>query len=309
MKAPAARQAALEAKAVVLSASRRHVFISPDWQTVLKGTSSVKALDLTAGDQVIFEKRDSQVFVTSILPRKNSISRTYNNETRTVAVNLDRLFIVSAILPLYNTVFIDRVLAVAASQNIPCTLILNKIDLGLEETKSSIELYARLGFEILFTSAKYGDGMDRLAQALLDPLLQAVALAGISGVGKSTILNWLIPGAARKTAEVSPRTGQGRQTTTQAFGLLYRRPEKQGLLIIDLPGMHNFGISHLSTKQVAASFPEILSLAEECEFSDCAHVAERRCAVRDAVEAGKIARSRYYSYMHMLAELAETRKY
>lgn len=304
-----ASRAAGHNHAIVLSASRRHAFISPDKETVLKGTSAVKALDLTAGDQVTFEQRGQQYFITSILPRKNVIARSYQGQTRTVAVNLDRLFIVSAIFPLYNTIFIDRVLTVAASQNIACTFVVNKIDLGVDETMPAIEVYKRLGFNVLLTSAKFGDGMDVLAASLTEPAMTVAALAGISGVGKSTILNYLIPGAARKTAEVSPHTGQGRQTTTQAFGLLYQRANLPGLLMIDLPGMHNFGVTHLDKREIAEAFPEIIEHREGCEFADCAHIAERRCAVKDAVQAGRMAASRYYSYAHMLEELEQAKRY
>jgi ribosome biogenesis GTPase / thiamine phosphate phosphatase len=294
---------------VVISVSRRHIILSSDWQTVLTGTSSVKALDLTPGDLVHYSDKDGELFIDSISPRRNALERTYRGETKRIVSNLDHLFIVEAMLPLFNTIFIDRVLAVASLQDIPCSLIVNKLDLGTAQTQPLIAIYQELGIPVMLLSAKFGQNMSALEQVLAEPNLGIVTLAGISGVGKSTILNRLIPEALRKTAEVSQKTGAGRQTTTQPCGYLYPRSSQKGLLIVDLPGVQNFGVTHLSKEQVADCFPEIVSARAGCEFSNCGHVNEQKCAVKEAVQNGSMAPSRYQSYQHMLEEIESAREY
>ena len=309
MKTNSAGAHASEKQAVVLSASRRHALISPDRSSIFNATTSAKAIDLATGDQVLYIEKGYNLVITSILPRRNAIERSYHGELRRVVSNLDRLLIVSAVSPLFNTLFIDRVLSVATIQEIPCTLILNKIDLGLGETQALIQSYSRLGYEVLMTSAKFGDGIEQLRERLEFSSLSAVALCGVSGVGKSTILNRLIPTADRKTNEVSSRTGQGRQTTTQACGYLYERTADEALLIIDLPGIQSFGVSHLGKRQIADAFPEIVAAREGCRFSDCADIAEDRCGVKAALAEGKMERFRYDSYIHMLDEIEHAREY
>ncbi len=298
-------------EAVVISASRRHVLISADGHELLKGTCSSKALtDMTVGDRVLFSSsKPGEVFVESVLPRRNCISRSFSGKTRNLAANLDHLFIVAAVLPLFNTIFIDRIAAVAHSQNIPFTILVNKIDLGVESTARLIEVYTHLGFRVLLTSAKLGEGLDDLRNILSEPEFSIVAMAGISGVGKSTFVNQLIPGADRETAEVCEGRGSGRQTTSQSFGFLYERPEQNGVLIIDLPGIQSFGVSHLTKEQIVHSFSELIEYQKNCEYSDCAHVLETNCGVKKAVEEGKIADCRYQSYLHMLDELEQAKEY
>jgi len=219
------------------------------------------------------------------------------------------LYVVTAVIPLFNTVFVDRVLAVAHLEEIQATLILNKTDLGTEDTAPLIDIYERLEIPIFYTSAKHDHGLDEIRSQLETPALSIVALAGVSGVGKSTILNKLVPEAERKTAEVSRKTGKGRQTTSQSVGYLYNRNETPDLLIIDLPGVQNFGVTNLSPRQAAEGFPEFAEKMAQCEYHDCTHTAEPNCAVKDAVDARELSASRYYSYLHMLDEIDEAKEY
>lgn len=298
------------AEAVVVSSSRRFVhLLTSDGKTV-RAQSSSRTLDVTTGDRVVFGlRKGGDAVVSEILEAKNYLSRSYRGETKKIAANLDQLFIVSAVGPLFNTYFIDRIMTVATSQHIPFTLVVNKIDLGLDTTQTLIDIYERIGVPVVYTSAKEGQNIELLDKVLADPALEIVALSGISGVGKSTILNQLIPSAQRNTAEVSERTGQGKQTTTQAFAYPYTRSSGKDLLVIDLPGIQSFGVTHLSQQQISESFPEFLERSYECEFGNCSHIAERQCAVKEALERGEIAAERYQSYLQMVAEVEEAKPY
>ena len=128
-------------------------------------------------------------------------------------------------------------------------------------------------------------------------------------MGKSSILNALVPGARTRIGEVSERTGQGKQTTTQPRGFLYTSRTEATKIIIDLPGVQFFGLSHLTQLDVGQAFQEIAQAASGCKFRDCAHVKERSCAVRDAVASGAIARWRYQSYLQILEEIEEAKEY
>ena len=297
-------------QAIVVSASRRHAVLSPDGVTLIEATSAVKALDITVGDRVVYRAaNDSKYFIHEIVPRRNCVSRSYRGETRAVVANVDHLFIVAAVLPLFNTLSIDRIASVAHSQNIPATLLVNKVDLGVESTARLIDVYSALNFRVLLTSALRGEGLPSLREILAQPEYAVVALAGVSGVGKSTFLNQLIPGTEQRTSSVSERTGSGKQTTTQPCGFLYQRQAGANLLIVDLPGIQHFGVSHLTAGQVLQSFPEIVEHSSRCQFSDCGHVYEEDCAVKKAVEQGEIADCRFQSYLHMLDEIESAREY
>jgi ribosome biogenesis GTPase / thiamine phosphate phosphatase len=293
----------------VLSVTRRKVKLLVG-ETLQSGVVATASLDVCVGDQVSFALKRDEVFINQVLHRRNSLRRSYQGVTKNLAANLDRLYLVSSVRPLFQPLFIDRVIAVCEAENIPVYLIINKSDLGLELTSDLIRIYERLDVPLLYTSAKYGKGLDELEKSLAQGGLRVVALAGLSGVGKSTILNCLIPEAGQRTSEVSSRTGHGRQTTSQAVGYRYAVPSTQRhLLIIDMPGVQNFGVSHLTKAQIAAGFLEFGAYANDCEFDNCSHIAEEKCAVKAAVARSEIAETRYQSYVHMLHEVEAARKY
>jgi len=265
-----------------------------------------RSMQLIVGDQV---EVNADGVVESIVPRRNTLMRTFGNLDKELAANLDQLFIVAAVDKLFNPVAIDRALVLAECAGIPASIILNKIDLGAEQR---IDVYKKLGLQVQETSAKFGQGLQPLFAALQSPQLKLVALCGISGVGKSTLINRLVPGLDAKTREVSLKTGQGKQTTSQALAYRFPREGLQDLLIIDLPGSQHFGVSHLDLVSVAQAFPEFLAALAECEYSDCSHRAEPNCAVKRGIESGTIAKSRYDSYLNMCQELMQipdSRKY
>lgn len=296
-------------QARVSSTSRRHLEIILDGHSSVLAKKSSRHIEPCVGDLVSFHLEGEEYVVDSIVDRKNCLLRSYGKKTKRLAANLDLICIVTAPEPLCNTVFIDRVLAVAKSEGIPCALVANKIDLGeaFEKTKSTFLLYQSLGLPLYQISVKAKLNLDSIKTLLASSKNSCIALTGISGVGKSSLLNALIPEASAHTNEVSLQ-GQGRQTTSQSFGYLYPRNEKN-LLLIDLPGIQSFGVCHLSEEQIRAAFTEFYELSTTCKFNNCKHINEPDCAVLVAIKEGKIEKSRYQSYRNMLEELEENREY
>jgi len=292
---------------LVLSSSRHYLtLIEPGGQSFEARVTS-KDSAIIVGDRVRFVEQNGEYFVSELLPRANIFSRSYREAERGIAANVDRLFIVSAVLPLFNTVFIDRVMTVAFAQDIPFSLVLNKVDLGIEQTEPLLAVYERLGITVDRISAKFEPTMPELVRELRDQSL--VVLCGVSGVGKSTILNRLVPDAVRRISDVSSKTGQGKQTTSQSCGYPYITPAGQQTVLVDLPGLQKFGVGHISKEQVAESFPEIVQHRTGCKFSDCAHIGEDDCQVKEAVRAANMARFRYLSYVDMISEIESEKEY
>lgn len=281
---------------VVAVAGRQVQIFAGELYTAKLASRSMKVLP---GDRVRFEASDDERRVLEVEPRRNMLNRTFSYRDREIAANLDLLLLVTAGGVLFNTIAIDRVCTVSVAAGIPVAIVINKLDLGNEEAAG---IYRDLDYPVLELSAKLGDNFSELLKLIQPRDLSVTALCGVSGVGKSTILNRLIPEAERKTGEVSVRTGQGRQTTSQAIGYLYRR-EQEPLVLIDLPGSQAIGVSHLSRQEIRATFPEFTREAGKCQYTDCLHLAEPACGVKDAVEAGSIALSRYRSYLNMCQEL------
>jgi ribosome biogenesis GTPase len=294
----------------VVGTSRRFVyFLLGDSPEPLTGTASSRALEATIGDLIEVEERGSEWVVTKVLPAGHRLTRSYRGEIRTIAHNLDHLFIVTAVPPLFNTHAIDRVLTVAHQQQIPCTILFNKIDLAPEDTEFILDPYRAMGTAVLATSAKLNRGLDKLSAMLHDSSMKIAAFTGISGAGKSTLLNRLVPGLTQRTGEVSRKTGQGKQTTSHPIAHLFKRPGMEPALLIDLPGIQNFGVAHLSREEIVASFPEFRSLRVQCPFDNCSHINEELCVVKDALETGELSASRYLSYLGMIEECEEGKRY
>ncbi len=295
--------------AIVTTASRRFVSLSlPDGQAIQAKTSA-KTLDIAVGDSVRFESRDDDNFIVEISARRNELARGYRGELKVMAANLDLVIIVTAVGFGFNPIFVDKVLSYAYCQGIPVALVINKVDQGLEETENQINIYKNLGHRVFCISAKFGIALNELESYLSDPELKSAALVGISGVGKSTMLNHFVPDAKTRTNEINEKTGLGRQTTTQALAHVYSRPQSGPMYLVDLPGLQSFGVGHLDKALVAESFLEFGEFRANCGFSNCSHVRELDCAVKTAVEAGQIAESRYNSYLKMIQEIEDNQKY
>lgn len=291
----------------VLEVSRRYVTLFSKELGVVTGLVSSKALEIVTGDLVSFEMKEDGVFVTGVEPATRNLFRSYRGVVKRMGANIDLLGVITGVGQVLNPVVIDRMLVAAKVQNIPSVLVINKVDLGAETFAAVTDVYKAVGIDMLFCSAKFMQNFEQVEARFNEPKVQVAALCGVSGVGKSTILNRLVPGAKAKTGEVSQRTGQGKQTTTQPRGFMYGREGDK--IIIDFPGVQFFGLSHVSVEAVAKAFPEFQAVAGQCRFSNCRHLQEPNCAVRAGLENGSIASWRYDSYLQILEEIEEAREY
>lgn len=214
-----------------------------------------------------------------------------------LAANVDVLAMVTAVGDQFRPGLVDRLLVMAAVEHIEPLLVVNKSDIEdrLAATRGVIELYASLGVGTVVTSARTGAGLDDLRQRLAG---RVTALAGHSGVGKSSLLNALVPGADRAVGDVSEHSGTGRHVTSSARGF----PFERGLLI-DLPGVRLFGMIALEAVELLSGFVELAPHAADCRFPNCTHSHEPDCGVQAAVEAGDATRDRYESYLRLLEEV------
>jgi ribosome biogenesis GTPase len=193
---------------------------------------------------------------------------------------------------------VDCYLIAAERNRLAPIICLNKMDLSRDRVEpcEALSPYARLGYRVLFTSASTGEGLSELSELLRG---RTTALAGLSGVGKSSLLSAVEPGLAVRVREVSARRHEGRHTTTQVQ--LHRL--RAGGSVVDTPGIRELGLSGLRQRHLAEFYPEISAAAGACRFPDCSHVNESGCAVRRAVGAGKIATVRYESYRRIRQSL------
>ena len=277
----------------------------------VKGKFRLKGIRTTnpvaVGDKVTVSISTGEVsYITDILPRTNYIIRRASNlskESQILAANIDQaLLVVSLKQPETPIVFIDRFLATCEAYNIKASLIVNKADLFDEDCRELAKgmkyLYTSLGYGFLVTSAESGEGIEELRQITKDKLS---LMAGNSGVGKSTLINILVPGANLRTGEISDQHQTGMHTTTcsEMIDLPY------GGELIDIPGVKGFGMIDFKKDEVSHYFPEIFKASANCKYGNCRHTGEPSCAVKDAVDQHYIAQSRYNSYLNILEEIEE----
>lgn len=286
---------------------------SPEVNCKIKGNFRIKGIRTTnpvaVGDHVTVGEpaSDGTAFITAITPRRNYIIRRASNlskESHIIAANLDRALLVATLAhPTTSTNFIDRFLATASAYDVPAILVLNKVDLLTDDEDRELldavaYLYRSIGYEVAVVSAKTGEGLDKLRELLRDKI---TLVSGNSGVGKSTLINELIPGLELRTAEISAVHDQGMHTTT--FSELFRLPG--GGAIIDTPGVRGFGTIDFDKYEVAHYFPDLFAESKHCRFGNCTHTHEPGCAVLEAIEEGRIAQSRYASYLSILDDANE----
>ena len=287
--------------------TRRMATVRTDDGQEFVGKTRSRSLEAVVGDRVHFSVERGSAIVSEILPRKNILRRSEEEREKQLVANIDLLFVVTAPLPLLNPRTIDRVIAAAALEEIPVALILNKIDKTLDDTKEVIDVYRHAGIECFEVSAKFEKNLDALLTRISNSSVKTIALCGVSGVGKSSLLKRLIPGVEVKTDEVSERTGQGKQTTSQAIGYVKTSGTLQ--YIIDLPGVQRFGLHHIAIHSLHFGWKEIQSASAQCRFRNCLHEQEPECAVRALVAEKKIADFRYQHYLEVLEELKNARPY
>ena len=285
----------------------------------IKGNFRLKGIRTTnpvaVGDIVNYEvNQEGFAFITTIQERRNYIIRKSINlskQAHILATNLDAVVLVVTIQhPQTSTTFIDRFLATAEAYNVPTIIVINKADLLDDEEKNYADdlayLYRSIGYDVLFISAKTGQGVDELQQRLLG---KVTLLSGNSGVGKSSLLNRLIPDVNTKTAEISDVHDQGLHTTT--FSEMYRMSTPTGgesegdTYLIDTPGIKGFGTIEFEKESVGHYFKEIFRTSADCRFNNCTHTHEPGCAVLRALDEHLIAQSRYDSYLSILQDEAE----
>ncbi|MDL2265454.1 ribosome small subunit-dependent GTPase A [Parabacteroides sp. OttesenSCG-928-G07] len=287
-----------------------------DGQTIeskIKGNFRLKDIRSTnpvaVGDRVkIILNNEGTAFISEIEDRKNYIIRRSSNlskQSHIIAANLDQaMLIVTVNYPITTTIFIDRFLSTAEAYRVPVKIIFNKIDRYKREDKERLEklssLYSSIGYECMRMCAKTGEGLDALRLELKDKI---TLLSGHSGVGKSTIINQLIPGLNLKTAIISEYHNKGMHTTT--FSEMIELPEKG--YIIDTPGIKGFGVFDMEEAEISHYFPEIFNQSKNCRFNNCTHRHEPGCAVIQAVQDKAISESRYRSYLNILEDKDESK--
>lgn len=286
----------------------------------VKGNFRIKGLrttnPVTVGDRVEVTLPATNdgvegAFIVKVMPRRNYIIRRASNlskEAHIIASNVDcAALVVTLTNPATSTTFIDRFLATAAAYDVEALIVVNKTDLLESEEDQEFlvaftHLYRTIGYDVISVSAKTGFGMSVLQEKLHDRI---TLLSGNSGVGKSSLINRLIPDVKLRTAEISDVHNTGMHTTT--FSEMFKLPG--GGWIIDTPGVKGFGTLDMDKREIDHYFPEIFETSRNCRFDDCSHTGEPGCAVTEALANQHIAQSRYASYLSILDESKSSNKY
>ncbi|MDR0863562.1 MAG: ribosome small subunit-dependent GTPase A [Candidatus Symbiothrix sp.] len=282
-------------------------------ETKLKGNFRLKDIQSTnpvaVGDHVLVEENtEGTAFIYEIEDRKNYIVRRSSNlskQSHIIAANIDQAFLIVTVnYPITTPTFIDRFLATTEAYRIPVSLFFNKTDRYNEEDREYMEalinLYETIGYPCYKLSVKYDEDLSFINDLLKEKI---TLFSGHSGVGKSTLINRLVPGTKQKTQEISDYHNKGMHTTT--FSEMIELPE--GGYIIDTPGIKGFGVFDMEGVEISHYFPEIFRFSHDCRFNNCSHRKEPGCAVQKAVGEHYISESRYRSYLNMLEDKNENK--
>ena len=281
----------------------------------IKGKFRIKGIKSTnpvaVGDRVLFdlEKTGDETvgIISEIEDRTNYIIRKsvkLSAQTHIIAANIDQVFLLVTLRnPKTYTVFIDRFLATSEAYDIPAILLFNKIDIydeaELLQIDELVSIYKEVGYPCYTISAKTGENIDDVRELMTG---KTSMFAGHSGVGKSTLVNYISPEINIKTTEISEQHLQGQHTTT--FAEMYDL--EFGARIIDTPGIKGFGIVDMEPDEIGDYFPEIFDLKGDCKFNNCLHLDEPKCAVKKALEQNQLSLSRYQSYVQMVTGEEDT---
>ena len=278
----------------------------------LKGKFKTHGLKFTnpiaVGDNVTLQDAEEEhgVVINEILDRKNYIIRQSprkKHHQHIIAANIDQALLISSIYqPRTSLGFIDRFIVASESFHIPVKIMINKTDLLRERDQETLEewktLYTSLGYEIFTASVKARQGLEDIDHLLKD---KATLLAGHSGVGKSSLINYLSPELDIKVNSISEKFNKGKHTTT--FATMHQL--EGSTFIIDTPGIKEFGLSQIEPEELSGYFVEMRAMLQDCRYNNCMHRDEPGCAIKEAVEDGPIAESRFINYLQMLESLEE----
>jgi len=290
------------------------------YECKIKGNFRIKGIKSTnpvaVGDRVTFivqpenEKNNSKIgLINSVEDRKNYIvrrSQKLSKQSHIIAANIDQAILVVTLKnPVTSTTFIDRYLASAEAYSIPVLILFNKTDIYNQELMDKmhglISTYEKIGYRCIPVSAKQTNGLEELKLSIKN---KTNVISGHSGVGKSTLINIFEPQLKLKTAEISESFKTGKHTTT--YTTLYKL--SFGSYIIDTPGIKGYGMLDMEPWEISHYFREIFELSKRCQYNNCLHTHEPKCAVKEAVDFGKIAASRYKSYLGLLEKDDKYRK-
>lgn len=291
----------------VITAYGRHFMVKLSDGTIRQSYMKGKKTGVCVGDYVrIALQGDEEARIEEVLERQNLLYRSDEMRSKQFAANVDQLLIVVAVQPTFSDDLLSRAIVGARSAHIEPIILLNKVDLAEDypQAKERLSIYAKLGIPIIETSTLDADKL----KAQLLPLLQdkTSLLFGQSAMGKSSILNVLVPEAKAHTQEYSIALGTGKHTTTTTS--LYTLPDIQGYLI-DSPGFQSFGLRHLEQSEVVLGFPEFSEFIDQCKFYNCTHLHEPGCGVLRALNEGIISQKRHEMYERILLECTAPERY
>lgn len=284
----------------VLDENQEHISCRIVGKLRLKDIKSTNPV--AVGDHVVFSiDEDGKGLIDHVQSRHNYIVRRSTNlskQTSIIAANIDQAFLIITLEePFTTTGFIDRFLVTAGAYHIPVILLFNKLDAhddkADEKLAEYLETYDLAGYECIQMSALKKLNLEEIIEKMKG---KTTLISGHSGVGKSTFINAIQPGLDLKTAEISQLYKQGKHTTT--FAEMF--PLDFGGYIIDTPGIKSFGVYDIEKQEISHYFPEMLALIDQCKFSNCKHISEPGCAVKEAYENGEIAFTRYKNYLEIL---------
>jgi ribosome biogenesis GTPase len=272
-------------------------------------TAAAETLKMAVGDDVRLDrsKAADAWSIAEILPRRSKLARRApggGQGERIVAANIDQVLVMfAAAKPEPHPRMLDRFLVIAEGNDLHARIIINKVDIvGEAQTRERFADYERIGYPVHYTCVRSGGGLSELHDVFVG---RRSVLTGPSGVGKSSLLNALFPGADLRVGAISESVNKGRHTTVGA--LMLPLPNADDGYVIDTPGLREVGLWSLPADELDQCFPEIRRLRDQCRFANCRHLAEPDCAVRAALETGEVSAQRYDSYVRLLEELGAGR--